>query len=245
MSSSERRAGTVCESTPAAARISCASRGFSTASCIPPLRAISATDPTATSLPLCITTTWLQVCSTSASRWLEITTVRPVAAYRRSTSRISAICSGSRPLVGSSRTSSSGSPSIDWAIARRCLIPWLKVLTRRSTEVPRPAISRAVSNSASSGGRPVVAQKSLRLSRPDRCGSSPGPSMNDPIRDSTGAPASTSSPNTCTVPAVGRIRPIRTRRTVVLPAPLGPSSPTTCPRSTRKLTPSTARYPSP
>ena len=41
---------------------------------------ISITEPAATSLPLCITTTCVQICSTSASRWLDTTTVRPVSA---------------------------------------------------------------------------------------------------------------------------------------------------------------------
>ena len=39
----------------------------------------SATAPWATSRPWCMTTTSVQVCSTSASRWLETITVRPVA----------------------------------------------------------------------------------------------------------------------------------------------------------------------
>src|SRR4051794_35124310 len=60
----------------------------------------SLTSPWATSLPWCITTTWSQVCSTSDRRWLEMTTVRPVAAYPPSTSRISRIWGGSSPFVG-------------------------------------------------------------------------------------------------------------------------------------------------
>ena len=38
---------------------------------------ISATGPAATRRPWFITTTWVQVCSTSASRWLDRITVRP------------------------------------------------------------------------------------------------------------------------------------------------------------------------
>ena len=102
-------------------------------------------------------------------------------------------------------------------------------------------MSSAVSKSASSSGRPVAAQYSRRFSWPDRCGRNPGPSMNAPIRDSTGAPGVTGWPNTWIVPAVGVISPTSTRSVVVLPAPFGPSSPTTCPRSTRNVTSSTAR----
>ncbi|CAM5684387.1 hypothetical protein STENM223S_04845 [Streptomyces tendae] len=70
-----------------------------------------------------MTTRWVQDCSTSASRWLETITVRPAAAYRIITSRISRICGGSRPLVGSSRISRSGRPSMAWAMARRWRMP--------------------------------------------------------------------------------------------------------------------------
>ena len=40
----------------------------------------SATEPVNTTRPPVIITTWLQVCSTSPSRWLDTTTVRPAAA---------------------------------------------------------------------------------------------------------------------------------------------------------------------
>lgn len=41
---------------------------------------ISATGPDATIRPLLTTTAWVQVCSTSASRWLETSTARPSVA---------------------------------------------------------------------------------------------------------------------------------------------------------------------
>ena len=43
---------------------------------------MSSTGPAATIRPLLTTTTWVQVCSTSASRWLETSTARPSVAYR-------------------------------------------------------------------------------------------------------------------------------------------------------------------
>src|SRR5881397_2489730 len=46
-------------------------------------------------------------------------------------------------------------------------------------------------------------------------------------------------PANWTVPALGVTWPVVMRKLVVLPAPLGPSRPTTSPRSTSKLTPST------
>ena len=110
-------------------------------------------------------------------------------------------------------------------------------------EAPRPAICSASVMWAFACGRPVAAQYSRRFSAPDRCGRKPGPSTKAPIRASTGAPGSTVSPNAVIEPAVGRISPISMRSTVVLPAPLGPSSPSTMPGSTSNDTPFTALNP--
>ena len=85
----------------------------------------SATAPVKITFPLSITTTWLHVCSTSDSKWLDNTTVRPSAAYAANTERMALICGGSSPLVGSSSTSRSGKPNIAWAMPSRCRIPWL------------------------------------------------------------------------------------------------------------------------
>ena len=122
-------------------------------------------------------------------------------------------------------------------------MPWLYVPTRRSIDAPSPAISSASATCDSSVGRPVADQYSARFSAPDRCGRKPGPSTNAPIRASTGAPGRTSSPNAVIVPAVGRMRPMSMRSTVVLPAPFGPSSPSTMPCSTVNDTPLTALNP--
>src|SRR5581483_6853832 len=62
-------------STPAA-RSAC---GVPTSS-VPPSAMMDATGPAATRRPWLITTTWVQVCSTSPSRWLDKITVRPAAA---------------------------------------------------------------------------------------------------------------------------------------------------------------------
>ena len=56
---------------------------------------------------------------------------------------------------------------------------------------------------ASSAGRPVAAQYSRRLSRPERCGCSPVPSTNEPSRDSTGAPGPAGVPEDAD-PPLGR-----------------------------------------
>ncbi len=52
--------------------------------------------------------------------------------------------------------------------------------------------------------------------------------------------ATTSVPSIAIVPRVGRIRPEITRISVVLPAPLGPITPTASPALTSRLTPNSA-----
>ena len=62
-----------------------------------------------------------------------------------------------------------------------------------------------------------------------------------PIERRTAAgSASTSCPATRAVPRVGFVSVVIIRTVVVFPAPLGPSSPSTVPRGTAKLTSSTA-----
>ena len=60
---------------------------------------------------------------TSVIRWLESRTVQPAAPSRRTSRRMSAMPAGSRPLVGSSRTTSRGSFSSAAATPRRCFMP--------------------------------------------------------------------------------------------------------------------------
>ena len=73
----------------------------------------------ATSLPLAMMSTRLQVIWTSARLWVERMTVRssPMSLMR---SRISAAWFGSRPDIGSSRISTGGSCRIAWAMPTRC-----------------------------------------------------------------------------------------------------------------------------
>ena len=51
-----------------------------------------------------------------------------------------------------------------------------------------------------------------------------------------------SNPPTVTVPLVGGRKPVSIRMVVDLPAPFGPRKPSTSPRSTAKVIPSTARF---
>jgi hypothetical protein len=79
--------------------------------------------PWKTSLPVRITPTWVQICSTSASRCEETSTVTPPVAISRISARTSLVPCGSRPLVGSSRMISSRGWSRPAAMASRCFMP--------------------------------------------------------------------------------------------------------------------------
>ena len=75
------------------------------------------------SRPRSSTPTRVHSCSTSASRWLDRNTVVPCRLRSSSRSRTSRIPCGSRPLVGSSSTSSSGERSSAAARPSRCRMP--------------------------------------------------------------------------------------------------------------------------
>ena len=61
--------------------------------------------------------------SSSLIRWLDTSTARPSSASDRRKTRIQRMPSGSSPLIGSSNTSTGGSPSMAAAIPSRCAIP--------------------------------------------------------------------------------------------------------------------------
>ena len=85
----------------------------------PSLSASSCSDPCATISPRWITSSRSQVWLISERMWLESSTVcSPFSA--RIVARISTICTGSRPLVGSSRISSLGLCTSAWATPTRC-----------------------------------------------------------------------------------------------------------------------------
>jgi hypothetical protein len=92
--------------------------------------------------------------------WLETNTVRPCAASDFVRLRIHRIPSGSRPLTGSSSSSTAGSPSIAAATPRRCAIPSENVPTRRraapeSPTMPSTSVTRV-------RGMPLLAANAAR-----------------------------------------------------------------------------------
>ena len=77
-------------------------------------------ESTATTLPLLMMTTRWQVCATSGRMWV-LSTMVCVPASSRISCRVSMICLGSRPAVGSSSTRTSGLWMMACARPTRCL----------------------------------------------------------------------------------------------------------------------------
>ncbi len=75
--------------------------------------------------PRWITVTWSQTCWTSARRCDEKKTVVPDSTMSLTMFLTSTIPTGSRPMLGSSKITSSGSLISAWAIPMRCCIPLL------------------------------------------------------------------------------------------------------------------------
>ena len=122
-----------------------------------------------------------QVRSTSSSRCDDSITVRPSSARLTIIARISCIPAGSSPFIGSSRISSSGSPSRHEATPRRWRMPIEYLATLSSARSVRPTRSNdgAIRFAASP---PRAAASRRRLSRPVRWGWNRGSSTIAPTR---------------------------------------------------------------
>jgi hypothetical protein len=166
--------------------------------------------------------------------------VTPVPARSPSARRISRISAGSSPFVGSSSSSISGAPIMACAIPRRCRIPCEYVFTLRRTSSPSPASASAGPRDGAGQRARPARQYSSRFRIPDTCGMNAGRSIIAPTRASTASPGVTRRPSRDVAPRLGRTSPSIIRSVVVLPAPLGPSRPTTRPGSTEKDSASTA-----
>ena len=143
---------------------------------------IAPVSPSATRRPFTSTTTRGAMRSTSCSTCEETSTVRPSAPSRRISSTTCRRWTGSRPLSGSSSSSSSGECTSAWASLTRCRMPFEKPPTRRSAASSRPTL--AIASAAARGGsgtsrRPAIISTS---SRAVRNGQSPSRSCTMPIR---------------------------------------------------------------
>ena len=180
------------------------------------------------------------VCSTSARTWLETTTVRPSAASLRRNVRSHSIPSGSRPLAGSSRMRTSGSPRSAAAEREALLHAGRVALDRALRPRPRARPARASRPRARRRRRRRSRSRAARCARSGRGGSRRSRGARRPSRRARAAPGSGCRGSSPTRPS-GRTRSRIMRRVVVLPAPLGPSTPVMVPASIAKLTSSTAR----
>ena len=191
-------------------------------------------------LPRSTMATASQVRSTSSSRCDDSTTVRPSATRDRIMSRMSSMPAGSRPFIGSSRISSSGSPRRQAATPRRWRMPMEYFDTLSSARCRMPTRSSEGSMRPLAAGSRAAA-RICRFWRPVRWPWKRGSSTMAPTRARARSRCrGTSWPSRDMVPASAWVSPSSTRISVVLPAPFGPRYPKAQPRGTRSSTSFTA-----
>ena len=125
-----------------------------------PRRACS-TGPEKTTRPVTRIVTSAHREARSSIRWLERTTATPSSAARSMTRWTWRLPAGSRPLAGSSRTSSRGRVSSAAARPSRCRIPSEKPRTRTSATSISPACSSSVVDVGGTSG-PDAAERGQR-----------------------------------------------------------------------------------
>ena len=187
----------------------------------------------ATRRPLPMTIRWSAVCAISLSRCELISTVRPSRARARTKSRTQRMPSGSRPFTGSSRISTSGSPSSAQARPRRWPIPSenlpaLRPATSLRPTMPRTSSTRFLEN-------PLAAATQRRCAAALRLGWTHLASSSVPTFSSGRLYSAYALPSMRAVPLVGSSSPTIIRIVVDLPAPLGPKNPVTIPGETSKF----------
>src|SRR5256714_13640572 len=179
----------------------------------------------------------------SSMSWVVSTMVTPRSRSSRMRSQTNSRACGSRPVVGSSRNSTCGSWMSDRAIINRWAIPpkYQSTLMSAWSSSPNCSSSAAARSLRSVRPTPWYAAWNVRFwrgvrdrSRLLRCGTT---ARRD--RAATGS-RRTSIPASTARPLVACTRVVSTPTVVVLPAPLGPSSPNTSPWDTPKDSPSTA-----
>lgn len=175
----------------------------------------------------------------ASSRWCVVRrTVVPASRRARTRSQVSRRPSASRPVVGSSRNRTSGSPSTASARSRRRRSPPDNCLTRTSARSASPT-----SASASPAGRaPLTQPAHIRAVSATVSSEGKPPSWSiTPVRGRTAARSAYGSwPRTLIRPPSGRASPSSSSTVDVFPAPLVPSSAKTSPRRTWKEIPRTA-----
>ena len=215
---------------PAAVRVAAKAipSGVTSLTAAPPLRATkSATVVSAISRPRPITTSRSAVTDISLIRWLDTNTVRPSFARPRRKRRTQRIPSGSRPLTGSSNSSTPGSPSNVAAMPRRWLIPSENFPARRPATELSPTWSRTSSTRRT--GMLLVNASQRRWFRAVRAGWNAFASSSPPTWQRGHSNSENGLPSIRAEPDVGVSRPMIMRIVVDLPDPLGPKNPVTTP----------------
>ena len=181
--------------------------------------------------------------SASGTYWVVIRSVLPASRSRWSSRQMLRRTSGSMPAVGSSRNTSSGSWTSAHASCSRRRMPPDRSPARRF----RASVSSSQSSSARMRARRRNRNSPYRLATKSRFSPTVRSSYSEtcwgmkPIRARVSAGSRVGSPpSTSASPLVGRRAPVSSRIAVVLPAPLGPITPTIEPRSIARSTPVSA-----
>src|SRR5699024_2611990 len=198
-----------------------------------PERSLSSSGvPSAMTPPWSITITRSANWSASSRYCVVSSSVVPSRTRSRSTSQSSLRERGSSPVVGSSRNSTGGAATRLAARSSRRRMPPEYVLAGRVAASASENFSSSSSARARTclAGSPYRSPMRRRFSRPVSSSSTVADWAVSPIERRTAAGSrSTSWPATRAVPEVGGLRVVIIRTTVVLPAPLGPSRPSTVP----------------
>src|SRR2546430_6919506 len=199
----------------------------------------SSTRSTTTMRPSRTMPTRSAVCCTSRITCEDMKTVCPAARASRTIDRNVCCTSGSSPLVGSSRISSSGACMNACTRPTFCRLPLDRLRNRAVRSRSRRSASAVIRARGTPPRRlPRYVSSSVTLCRPSTV-KSPG---RYPMRRRSATPSWRGSPpSSSTRPLVGRIRSSRTRMVVVLPAPLGPRKPYTSPVVTDRSRPARPR----
>ena len=154
-----------------------------------------------------------------------VRTTVPPAALKASRNSTSHFCPWrSRPVKGSSRSSSGSRPRVTRARPSRRFIPAENVRARSSATASSSTACRRSRRRAGEASRPPITAQKRRFSRAVRSSYTKEPCATIPTcaRTASGS-RSASTPPTRRRPAPGRTSPARMRSRVVLPAPFGPS----------------------
>jgi hypothetical protein len=187
--------------------------------------------------------------------WSITRSVNPSARSAASVRITSARPTGSRSVVGSSRSMMPGRSASSPAIASRCFSPPESVVGSRPSNPasPTPASARRSRAGISPAGTPVCSRPkttSCVTSLEKSCASKSWntmpivPASSPTRRPSIGSPASRMSPRTSAGVKHGTMR-VRQRASVDLPAPVAPMTTASAPTGSSRSTPSSAARPPP